>query len=194
MGPGRCPPASTTAVGTAQCLGKTHEENERKGTVHAAHGLPYGWAHPEEPRRRWNTFSAGPRSHHHGGARQRTVGAVDPPPQGHSVHREETGLFTVCFGLVVPCQANPGPGASCFLRGSRGTSPAGTGWGWGRGSLTRTKEVPRTPRSGWSTHTSLCSVHTRSEAGVTSRWPVDMSAWAHQKLEIWLLSNIGRIL
>lgn len=164
MGPGRCPPASTTAVGTAQCLGKTHEENERKGTVHAAHGLPYGWAHLEEPRSRWNTFSAGPRSHQHGGAGQRAVGVVDPgtPPQGHSVHREETGLFTVCFGLVVPCQANPAPGASCFLRGSQGTSPAGTGWGWGERLPHTDQRGPQNPQVQLERpHQPLLSSHTQ---------------------------------
>ena len=121
VGPGRCPPASAIAGGTAR--GTDDKENERKGTGHAVRGLPHGWACPAEPRSRWNTCS-GPRGHQHegpvtsggpspAGGGEVTVGP-GTPPQGHSIHTEETGLFTVGFGPVAPCQAEPAPRSQLF--------------------------------------------------------------------------------
>lgn len=130
--------------------------------------------------------------------RQRAVGARAQwggiyrgpwhPPWGHSVHREETGLFTACFSLVEPggsLSTRTDPTHQLFpvwflllitcrhlevLKRVGGAAWPPNGMLVGcRGSLTLTNPQPCP---------SCCPVHRHSEARVA------------QKLEIWLLLKI----
>lgn len=157
-GPQEVPPASTDAVGTAQRLRKTNEENERKGTGEA-------------------TSSPGPTVPSMGGGGGAVTTHPSSPPRGRSACREEAGLFTVGLGPLGPCHPEPPtpsplPAASWAARTAahlqvrpewtRDTAPPAAKVAASRG--------PSAPRVLLGAPHSLCSVHLRPEAGLTSRW------------------------
>lgn len=156
--PRRCPQHQQMQWGRHSVCGKPTRKMKEKGQARPP--LPRA---PQSP-----AWGAG------GGA---VTKHPSSPPRGRSACREEAGLFTVGLGPLGPCHPEPPtpsplPAASWAARTAahlqvrpewtRDTAPPAAKVAASRG--------PSAPRVLLGAPHSLCSVHLRPEAGLTSRW------------------------